>query len=290
MTLFPQLGGPPQAAGGSPVPGCLRLVDRRTETLVEVPASGRGRLLRVGVHLSGDCPPVGPTDLRAMLVGDVLLRAAESGGAQVLHVLLVPPRAPREAQALERLVTAFGVHAPSDISGVDDANAMLGGPADIQLFAAGDGRQSAPEGVWAVVGPVLNGWSQGTGAALREDDSGTVTWGGVEPAAARLALLTHAHSEPFTLTSDRLADAERSLRNWRYKVADWARSPSAPVPEQVRLSARAAFTDDLDTPGALALLRRVEEDSGIPAGAKFEAFAAMDRVLGLELIRDIGTL
>jgi cysteinyl-tRNA synthetase len=50
----------------------------------------------------------------------------------------------------------------------------------------------------------------------------------------------------------------------------------------------AAFDDDLDTPAALRVLRRLEKDSEIPPGAKFEMFAHADQLLGLDLARDIG--
>ena len=50
----------------------------------------------------------------------------------------------------------------------------------------------------------------------------------------------------------------------------------------------AAFDDDLDTPAALRVLRSLEKDSEIPPGAKFETFAHADRLLGLDLARDIG--
>jgi cysteinyl-tRNA synthetase len=50
----------------------------------------------------------------------------------------------------------------------------------------------------------------------------------------------------------------------------------------------AAFDDDLDTPAAIRVLRAMEKDSDIPPGAKFETFAHADRLLGLDLARDIG--
>jgi hypothetical protein len=49
-----------------------------------------------------------------------------------------------------------------------------------------------------------------------------------------------------------------------------------------------AFDDDLDTVAALDLLRNLESRQDIPAGAKFETFLFVDRVLGLELPREIG--
>ena len=49
-----------------------------------------------------------------------------------------------------------------------------------------------------------------------------------------------------------------------------------------------ALDDDLDTPAALRALRELERDPAIPAGSKFETFASADRVLGLDLVREIG--
>src|SRR6266536_2780862 len=49
-----------------------------------------------------------------------------------------------------------------------------------------------------------------------------------------------------------------------------------------------AFDDDLDTPAALRALRGLEKDAEIPAGSKFETFASVDRLLGLDLARDVG--
>ncbi len=50
----------------------------------------------------------------------------------------------------------------------------------------------------------------------------------------------------------------------------------------------AAFEDDLDTPRALQVLRRLEKDAAVPDGAKFETFAWADPLLGLDLVRLVG--
>jgi cysteinyl-tRNA synthetase len=36
------------------------------------------------------------------------------------------------------------------------------------------------------------------------------------------------------------------------------------------------------------VLSELEKDDGVPAGAKFETFAWVDRVLGLDAVRDVG--
>ena len=49
-----------------------------------------------------------------------------------------------------------------------------------------------------------------------------------------------------------------------------------------------AVEDDLDTPRALQVLRRLEKATDVPDGAKFETFAWADRLLGLDLVRLVG--
>ena len=49
-----------------------------------------------------------------------------------------------------------------------------------------------------------------------------------------------------------------------------------------------ALDDDLDTPTALVALGELEKEAELPAGSKFETFAWVDRILGLDLARDIG--
>jgi cysteinyl-tRNA synthetase len=60
------------------------------------------------------------------------------------------------------------------------------------------------------------------------------------------------------------------------------------MPDEYVRQAVAAFDDDLDTVSALLVLRRVERDHGIEPGAKFELFAHLDALFGLDLARDVG--
>ncbi len=84
-----------------------------------------------------------------------------------------------------------------------------------------------------------------------------------------------------------LARADEALRGWRQRVAEWAKSPSRPVPRHIAEPVQAAF-GDLDTVSVLSLLRGLALDADGAAGAKFEAFVYADRILGLDLARDIG--
>ncbi len=108
-----------------------------------------------------------------------------------------------------------------------------------------------------------------------------------DPLALRLALLSVPLGRQADLTKAALIDAARTLTSLRRSVAEWAESRSAPVPAHVAASMRAAF-DDLDTAAVVALLGSLATDATMPAGAGFEAVAYADRVLGLELTREIG--
>ncbi|MFE6690237.1 hypothetical protein ACFVFQ_27675 [Streptomyces sp. NPDC057743] len=245
----------------------LRVTDCRTHHPVELPALRRG-VLRIAVHLS--CPglAVGAVDLRALLVGDVLFRAAEMTGVQARHTLVVPDLPPEQIKALDRATAALGIN-PPDTAGM--------AVADVHVSDAES--TDSEHGVWIEIGPVRQRLAAIPG--LSDGES-------ADPLALRLALLSHPHREPITLTSGMLAYAEQALTNWRCRVADWARSPSRPIPDDVRCQAHRALADDIGIAGVLTVLRHVATAQEIPDGAKFEIFAYLDRVLGLELVRDVG--
>jgi hypothetical protein len=111
-----------------------------------------------------------------------------------------------------------------------------------------------------------------------------------DPTALRLALLSVPRGATLRLDPAVLDEAARRLEAWRRTVAGWARQPSRPVPEAVRARLRAAWEDDLDLPGVLAVLGDVEKATDLPDGARFETFAHADRLLALDLTRDLGML
>ncbi len=112
---------------------------------------------------------------------------------------------------------------------------------------------------------------------------------GLDPLAVRLAMLEHRYRQQMNLTWESLRAADRTLRRWRRRVADWAEQPSRPIAAEYRGRARAALDDDLDTPAALRVLRELEKDDAVPPGSRFETFLDLDHLLGLDLSRDIGT-
>ena len=111
---------------------------------------------------------------------------------------------------------------------------------------------------------------------------------GLDPLSLRLAFLQHRYRQQMNLTWSVIEGAQSTLDRWRSKVAAWATVPSAAIPESWRSDFLNAVDDDLDTPRALQVLRRVEREGDASDGAKFEFFAWADRLLGLDLVRDVG--
>ena len=111
---------------------------------------------------------------------------------------------------------------------------------------------------------------------------------GHDPLALRLFFLTGRYRQQMNLTWDALAASDRRLARWRAKVAEWAESPSAAMSADHVQRLRDALDDDLDTPSALVVLSELEKDADIAPGAKFETFAWVARMLGLDLVREVG--
>ena len=111
---------------------------------------------------------------------------------------------------------------------------------------------------------------------------------GADPLALRLALLQHPYRGGLRLGRDDLVAADTLLKHWRERVSHWALSPSRPMCAEYVADVLAALDADLDTPAALRSLAALAGDQEIPDGAKFEAFAYLDRFLGLDLARDVG--
>ncbi|MFD7529258.1 hypothetical protein ACFV8E_16935 [Streptomyces sp. NPDC059849] len=281
----------------------LRIADTRTGHLVEIPAAPR-RLLRSCVHLpalgagTDDGTGIGPLHLRVPLIGDVLARTAELNGLQVVTVLTTPELTPDRARALDRVMAVLGIHPPTVI-GPHRPEAALGGPADVHVTAGDTDPGDLAGGARIEVGRVdttapeqdAAGPADGTPAAADTSapvDAADPADGAPDPLAVRLLLLGSRYGTPVTVTGAALAGAGRTLRDWRRSVADWAREPSRPVPADLLRRSHTALAEDLDVAAVLALLAEVAGRSDVPAGAKFETFAHLDRVLGLDLARDVG--
>ena len=258
----------PAQSGEVSLSTVLCLFDARSGSYAEIRPARPG-LLRVCAHVAGAAGGTDITWLRVLLVADLLARAAELHHLQVLTVLAHPGQAP--GPAAERAAGALGIRPPAARASLPEAHTSPGGPIDVHVDTV-EGGQS---GLVARVGT----------ARLRGAD--VLAGPGDYPLAVRLALISLPYHQPADLSEDVLASAQETIAHWRRQVAGWAESPSRPIPARIAQALRAAF-GDLDTAAALALLRDLAPDADVPAGAKFETFVYADRVLGLDLPRDIG--
>lgn len=239
----------------------LRILDAKTgETVPAAPV--RRALTRVEAHVPGR----DLTGLRVLLTTDLLLRALELGGTPVLPLLT----ADRHQAELHAAATALGIRPFED--GRDLASGL--GEAQVVHVTARD----APVPGTGVTVAVAPAGGPDADALNRLAD----------PAALRLALLDAPRRTAVHLAAGALDEAGRRLGRLRQSVAGWARSPSRPVPEKVRGRLRDAWEDDLDVPGVLGVLRWMESQAEIPDGARFETCAYADRLLALDLTRDLG--
>lgn len=225
----------------------------------------------------------GPADLRAYLLTDLIRRAGEQ------HRLLVSSW----HSADDSSDTGKVLRADCDALNIHPLGTSPGPPDPLDIGIGAGGRAgTAPR--WLQTGPVrlpggpLAGPADGLSGPADGPHAAASSQRGLDPLALRLLFLQHRYREPVSLTWDDLAAPDRLLRQWRAQVATWANSPSKPMCAQYTGDFKAAFDGDLDTPAALRTLSGLAADEEIPPGSKFEAFAHLDHLLGLDLARDIG--
>ena len=216
--------------------------------------------------------------VRVHLTADLLRRAAEA--ARLLPVVtelrtaMMGPPGPGTA-VLRAAWDTLNIHPPLDTL-TTPVDPLTGIPMfDVGIHLAGEDSNSDVTNLarlWLQVAP-----------GYQEAEPGQ------EPLTVRLALLRHRYWEP-TSGGDPAPGPEdaETLARWRGLVAGWARSPSGAMSREHADAVTDALGNDLDTPTALRALHELAGDPGVPDGVKFETFAAADRMLGLDLARDIG--
>ncbi|HEU5416780.1 MAG TPA: hypothetical protein VFV41_03735 [Streptosporangiaceae bacterium] len=285
----------------------LRLYDSRQREVILVQPARRGQL---SLHTRGPGPsrPAHLGDLRAVLLADLIRRTAERRQMAVQASLGSSDAGAadggadheehRDHEEHERAFhadcAALGARPPEftsrsalgDIVDIEVSQADQAGQAD-QARQAGQAGQRPVARHRAVGGPVLFEGSD-PGGPDATATLGELTRRGLDPLALRLAFLERRYRDPLDLTWPALTRADGALRRWRARVAEWATHPSRPLSAEHTAQVTGAFEDDLDTPAALAALRALEDDAAIPPGAKFETFAHVDQLLGLDLASEIG--
>lgn len=106
---------------------------------------------------------------------------------------------------------------------------------------------------------------------------------GVDPAAIRLALLSHHYRADWEWTDQVLQDAVERLTRWRAAVS----RPDGPSADALVEEIRDALSHDLDAPTALLAVDRwaalQESDGGTDEGAPGVVSRAVDALLGVAL-------
>ncbi|MEU6476561.1 hypothetical protein ABZ858_06650 [Streptomyces sp. NPDC047017] len=254
----------------------MLLTDARTGRLTPI-RRGPGGLLRVCVHPAPAERRDLPGDLRALLVADVLFRIAELEDLQVITGYVERPLSGERTDALARAAGQVGIQPPAVHTPDAALFAAFGGPVDVRVLAPSAGVEEAEQALLVEVGP--------TRLPGGPDD---LAADGADPLAVRLALLGLPYVAPAEIGAAALEEARAVLARWRARVAAWADAVSRPLHADTVERLRTAYEQDLDTPAVLDALSRLEADPDVPDGAKFETFVYADRVLSLELPREIG--
>jgi len=106
---------------------------------------------------------------------------------------------------------------------------------------------------------------------------------GFDPLSTRLCFLENRFRSQMDLTWSALEIADAQLDKWRRKTALWGDSTES----KVDLAFLEAIENDLDTPRALQRLRIIEKSNEISDWDKRAIFLYADKVLGLDLTRQV---
>lgn len=228
----------------------------------------------------------GLEQLRSYLTADLLRRYAEGAGLTPAVIDLHPRR---EAE-LRAACGQLNIHPPGrTMTGPFDVGQLAGQfPDGIREPVFDVGVHAAGETAAARVRPLAGHWIKVAGAASGPAADGQRVELGEEPLAVRMKLMRQGYGAELTADLSPRHGGDAELARWRQLVAGWARSPSGAMSRQYADAISAAFTDGLDTPAALGELAVLADDPAVPDGVKFETFAAADRLVGLDLARDVG--
>jgi hypothetical protein len=210
------------------------------------------------------------TRARVLVLGDLVRRILEDVHcAQVLAVLITDDRAAADdgwrSELMVRPVTGvFSTRA--------GAEADLGRPLDLMITADISAEQPTLEPPAVEVAPV----------------HAAAPFSGVDPATVRFALARVPYEQPLDITGSVLGQAGTVLARWRDRLDRWGHHPSRPMPPDWRTCAIAALDRDLDVAAVVTMMEALEDDESIEPGAKFEMFAYLDRVLAVDLARNLG--
>jgi hypothetical protein len=224
--------------------------------------------------------------LRGYLTADLLRRYAEGTGLTPAVIDLHPGREAELRAACDRL----NIHPPGHTLTRPFHAGQLAGqfPDGIREPVFDVGIHTVGETAAPTVEPLARHWIQVAGAAGGPAIDDERVELGAEPLAVRMNLMRQGYGAKLTADLSPRDGGDPELARWRELAAGWARSPSGAMSQRYADAITAAFADGLDTPAALGELAVLADDPGVPDGVKFETFAAADRLVGLDLARDVG--
>jgi hypothetical protein len=227
-----------------------------------------GNTVRVGFVLASDADELSCT--RVLVTGDLVCRVLEDlHSVQVLTAVIADDRTKVDHLLRSGLMIRPVCDVFCDQHG---AQTDLRGPMDLLVAVAGTDHETA------LCGPTL---------AIAPVQCAAQHWP-PEPTTLRFALAKVPYAWPLDVTDSLLERSERVVETWRDHVAQWSRHPSRPIPSAWRAAVIAALEDDLDVARLVAMMHELEGAGDVEPGAKFEAFAYLDRVLAVDLMRNLG--
>jgi hypothetical protein len=227
-----------------------------------------GQTIGLGLELRAAIDPC--TCARVLVVGDIARRVLEDvHSAQVLAAVITDDHAAadqllRSGLMVRPVIGVYATRAAAE-AGVGRPLSLITTPAEVQ--------HELP--VWPQVVAVAPVRAPGR---CPESEAATV----------RLALACVDYAQPLEVTRSVLERCQAILERWRDRMDQWSRHASRPIPPTSRAAAIAALDDDLNVARVVAMMSELEDIEGIEPGAKFEAFNYLDRVLAVDLTRDLG--
>jgi len=245
----------------------LTFRDPLSDATMPIPVAG-GNMISAGFVLPANAGPL--SCARVLVAGDLVRRVLEDiHSAQMLAAVLTDDRTAadevwRSGFMLRPVTGMFTTRAA--------AEAGLGKPLDLMIAVAGSENETAPRLAAIAVAPVR----------------AAVPYPELDPATARFAMARVPYAQQLEVTSSALEHAQAILDRWRDRVDQWSHHPSHPIPPEWRTAVIAALDDNLDVARVVAMMIELENTDGVEPGAKFEAFAYLDRVLAVDLARNLG--
>lgn len=129
--------------------------------------------------------------------------------------------------------------------------------------------------------------AKSTGNVIRIGD---LVAAGHDPLSYRYLTFRTRYRSEMDFTDDAMADADQQVRKLRRRMASWGTPAASLGPAGSVLDARfrGAIADDLDMPQAMVVVNELVGSTEVPEPERFALLSSWDRVLGLDLLREVG--